>query len=81
MTKNDVPNISPAFSLFQDSAVQLGKGEQTAYIAKKCFKVVSFIRSSSVVITSTIPGKSTSQNGPEVIILSVKVVEMEFELS
>ena len=79
--KDDVPNVSPISCLFQDSAVKVRKGEETAYVAKKCFQVVSFIWSSPIAILSTIPGKTTSQNGPEVSILPVKVVEMEFELS
>ena len=79
--KDDVPNISPVSCLFQDSAVQVREGEETAHIAKKCFNVVSFIRGSRVIILCTIPGKCTSQNGPEISIFPVEIIKVEFELS
>ena len=72
--KDYVPNIRPVSCLFQDSAVQVRKWKETAYIAKKCFQVVSFIQSSSVIILSSV------QNGPEVTILPIKMVKVESEL-
>ena len=80
MLEDNIPDISPASCFFHNSAIKIGEGQKTANIAKKSFEIISLVCTFAVVVLSSIPGESTFQQGLEIIIFSIKVVEMELKL-